>query len=79
MSTPEEHTPTTAKKPWGFGRIMSIALSAIVLLFVVQNLAVVEVNLLFWSIQMPRAFLLAVIFLVGLVVGILLDLTQKRR
>jgi len=79
MTETKEHALTTTKKPWGPRRIMSIALSGLVLLFVVQNLAVVEVNLLFWSIQMPRALLVAIIFLVGLAVGFLLDQTRSRR
>lgn len=42
------------------------------LIFIVQNLAVVEIQFLFWKMAMSRFFLLTGAMLVGVVIGFLL-------
>ncbi len=41
----------------------------VVVLFTIQNVAVVEVSFLFWTLKLPRAILLFVIFAAGALVG----------
>ncbi len=46
-----------------------IALLGLAVLFTLQNVAVVEVSFLFWTITLPRAILLFVIFAAGAIFG----------
>jgi len=61
-------------------KILILTLSGLTLLFIVQNLAIVEVQFLFWSFALPRVALLSVIFAVGVLTGWLLSsyLTHSR-
>ena len=49
--------------------VILIALSAI---FIVQNVAVVEVHFLIWQLEMSRALMIIFLVLIGVVVGWLL-------
>lgn len=51
-------------KPW-----LGIVLLGLVVLFTVQNIATVELNFFFWSFSMPRAILVFLIFLAGVLTG----------
>ncbi|MBU1643200.1 DUF1049 domain-containing protein [bacterium] len=51
-----------------FKKILIFVLAGIALLFIVQNLAFVETQFLFWSFSLPRAVLL----LIGVVTGVLI-------
>jgi uncharacterized integral membrane protein len=59
--------------------IVFFALIAVVLVFVVQNIQVVEVKFLFWTLSMSRALMLLGTLAIGLVGGWLLALPKKRR
>lgn len=52
-------------------KIISIILAVIIGLFLVQNLNAVQVQFLFWSVQMPGAILIFVVFIIGIVIGYL--------
>lgn len=41
------------------------AIGVLALIFVVQNLETVQVNFLLWTVQMPRAAMLLLVFLAG--------------
>ena len=59
-------------------RHITIAIIAVLtLILVLQNLAVVETNVLFFKISMPRAFLLAFTALAGFAVGLLVALKRR--
>ena len=47
----------------------SMTVLGLAVLFTIQNIATVEVSFLFWSMTMPRAVLLFVIFAAGAVFG----------
>ena len=49
--------------------IMVLILSGLVVLFVIQNVTVVEIKLLFWSIQMSRSLLIFILLAIGFVIG----------
>lgn len=52
----------------------AIALVALILVvFLFQNLEAVEFNFLGWSISMSRAILVALVFAVGVLVGLAID------
>mgnify|MGYP000691736742 CR=1 FL=1 len=49
--------------------VITVTLLLLVGIFVVQNAVTVEVRLLFWRIEMPRALLIFMTLLIGAVVG----------
>ena len=55
-----------------FKLVLSLILTGIVILFVIQNVSVVEIKLLFWSVSMSRALLLFIVLAIGIVIGWLL-------
>lgn len=50
----------------------------LLLIFLFQNLEAVEFNFLGWSISMSRALLVALVFVVGVGVGLALDPFRRR-
>ncbi len=58
---------------------LSIAVVGLVILFTLQNFATVEVSFLFWSLSLPRALLLFVIFGAGILVGLLMARAQRKQ
>ena len=55
-----------------FKLILSLILAGLAVLFVVQNVAVVEVRFLLWGMQMTLSLLIFLLFAGGLIVGWLL-------
>lgn len=51
---------------------IGLAVAVLSMLFIVQNIAVVEVKFLFWSIEMSRALLMVILLVAGIVIGWLL-------
>lgn len=49
--------------------IVTAVLLVLVLLFAVQNLAIVQVQFLFWSMSMPQALLVVLLLVVGFLLG----------
>lgn len=46
-----------------------LILAGLVILFIIQNVAVVEIKFLFWSIQMSRSLLMFFLLAIGLIIG----------
>jgi lipopolysaccharide assembly protein A len=55
-----------------FKLILSLILAGLAVLFVVQNVAVVEVRFLLWGLQMTLSLLIFLLFAGGIIVGWLL-------
>jgi len=49
--------------------IFTLALVLLVMVFVLQNTAVVEIRFLFWTLAMSRALLIVVLLLIGVLLG----------
>lgn len=49
--------------------VLTIALIVLVLVFVLQNVAIVEVRFLIWSFPMPRSVLIFFMLAVGVTIG----------
>ncbi len=49
--------------------IITAALIILVMIFVAQNAAVVEVRLLFWKLALPRSVLIFTLLVIGFVIG----------
>ena len=63
-------------------RARILIFSILLLLFAivaVQNTAVADINLIFWKIQWPLIVLIMVIFLVGLVMGLMVSSLYERK
>ena len=52
-----------------FKLIASGILLTLLVIFALQNIAIVELNFLFWSVDLPRSMLLFVVLLVGFSIG----------
>ena len=49
--------------------VLTLILAGLVVLFVIQNVAVVEIQFLFWSTKMPRSLLMFLLLATGIVMG----------
>ncbi|MEO0616702.1 MAG: LapA family protein [Pseudomonadota bacterium] len=49
--------------------LITTALIFMVMVFAIQNAAVVEIRLLFWQIAFPRSLLIFLMLLIGIVIG----------
>jgi uncharacterized integral membrane protein len=59
-------------------RFLAVLAVLLVLIFLFQNLAAVEFNFLGWSISMSRALMAALIFAIGVGVGLALGPLRRR-
>ena len=59
--------------------IILVILIALVLTFVVQNMQVVEVKFLAWTISMSRALMIFGTLIIGIVAGWLLNFPRRRK
>lgn len=59
--------------------ITVLILSGLVVLFIVQNVTVVEIKFLFWSIQMSRSLLIFILLAIGFVIGWFMHGHLKRK
>ena len=54
----------------GNGKLITIlVLIGMALLFIFQNVAMVEIQFLFWSTSMPRSLMILLILLTGIAIG----------
>ncbi|MGD8326416.1 MAG: hypothetical protein PVF65_05835 [Sphingomonadales bacterium] len=74
-----EHHIDEKKSIWTPRKIFSLLLAAIVFIFLMQNLAIVEVNFLAWSIRVPRAVLVIIVLLIGIALGLLLNKAPRHK
>lgn len=49
--------------------ILVLILIGLAVLFIIQNIAVVEIQFLFWSIQMSRSLLIFFLLAIGIIIG----------
>ncbi len=49
--------------------LITVILLFFVVVFMVQNAAIVEIKLLFWEIDMPRSLLVFMLLLIGVLIG----------
>ncbi len=56
----------------------SIVLAGMVVLFIIQNVTIVEVKFLFWTLQISRALLMVLIMSIGIFMGWLLHINFSR-
>jgi uncharacterized integral membrane protein len=49
--------------------ILILILAGLAVLFIIQNVAVVEIQFLFWSIQMSRSLFMFILLAIGIIMG----------
>ena len=59
--------------------ILILILAGLILLFIIQNVAVVEIKFLFWSIQMSRLLLIFFLLAIGIIIDWFLHGYLKQR
>jgi uncharacterized integral membrane protein len=60
--------------------VISLILAGLVVLFIIQNVTVVDIRFLFWTLSMSRALLMFFILAIGIVIGWTLhSLSASRR
>lgn len=62
-----------------FKNALSTALLVLLTIFIVQNFALVTVSFLFWEISLPRSIVLLIVFVIGLLTGILMSQRQSTK
>ena len=59
--------------------VLILILVFLAVLFIIQNVAVVEIQFLFWSIQMSRSLLMFLLVAIGIIIGWFLHSFFKHR
>ena len=49
--------------------MLMLILAGLAVLFIIQNVAVVEIQFLFWSMQMSRSLLMFLLLAIGIIIG----------
>lgn len=62
-----------------FKIVTAVILAILLIVVILQNTDLVETRLLFATVEMPRAAMLALAMLVGFVIGVLVVLSMGRR
>ena len=52
--------------------VTGLILGILVVIFIIQNLEIVEISFLFWTLSISRALMIFLIFSVGVILGIIL-------
>lgn len=53
----------------GYKVLITLVLLALVMVFALQNAAVVEIRLLFWEVALPRSLLIFMMLSIGAIIG----------
>ena len=61
-----------------FKLILTLAMAGMAVLFIIQNVTVVDMKFLFWTLSMSRALLMSLILSTGIILGWLLHSYFKR-
>jgi len=67
------------EKSMKFKIILSLVAAALVIIFIVQNVAVVDIRFLFWKLSMSRSLMMFFLVIVGVVIGWFLRGASVRR
>ena len=59
--------------------ILALSLICLCIVFIVQNIAVVQITFLFWTLEISRVVLLLLVLLIGLIAGWIFKGYAKRR
>jgi uncharacterized integral membrane protein len=66
-------------KKLNFKQIISLVLAALTILFILQNIADINISFLFWTFFISRSVLIFVVLLIGIAIGLLLRSSSERK
>ncbi len=66
-------------KKLNYKQFISLVLAALTILFILQNIAVINISFLFWTFFISRSVLIFLVLLIGIVIGWLLRSSPKRK
>ena len=66
-------------KKLNYKKIISFVLAALTILFILQNIAVINISFLFWTFFISRSVLIFVVLLIGIAIGLLLRSSSERK
>ena len=66
-------------KKLNYKKIISLVLAALTILFILQNIAVINISFFFWTFFISRSVLIFLVLLIGIVIGWLLRSSPKRK
>ncbi len=69
----------TAKPPYSLKRLVHLVYAALILVFILQNLNLVETRLFFFSFWLPHAFLLTLALGTGAALGVFFAKRSSRK
>tara|TARA_R110002095_G_scaffold8236_2_gene13993 strand:- start:503 stop:739 length:237 start_codon:yes stop_codon:yes gene_type:complete len=72
-------TQLTEENTMNLKMLFILILAGLAVLFIIQNVAIVEVQFLFWAIQMPRSLLIFLLLVIGVIIGWFLHFYIKHR
>ena len=49
--------------------LLLLLLTGLVVLFIIQNVAVVEIQFLLWAVHIPRSLLMFILLAIGIIIG----------
>jgi len=58
-------------------RYFILILSILCLIIVLQNMATVSISFLFWEFAIPRAILIGLMLIIGLIIGLIIKSNRK--
>jgi len=62
-----------------FKIILSLVVAVLIVIFIVQNVAVVDIKFLFWKLSMSRSLMMLFLIIVGIIIGWFLKSASVRR
>jgi uncharacterized integral membrane protein len=62
-------TQSTEEDIMNHKMLLILILVGLAVLFIIQNVAVVEIQFLFWATQMPRSLLMFLLLAIGVIIG----------
>jgi len=62
-----------------YKQMISLVLAGLTVLFILQNIAVVNINFIFWTFLVSRSVLIFLVLLIGIAIGWLLRSSPKKK
>jgi len=66
-------------KGMNYKQMISLVLAGLTVLFILQNIAVVNINFIFWTFLVSRSVLIFLVLLIGIAIGWLLRSSPKKK
>ncbi len=65
-------------KRMNYKQMISLVLAGLTVLFILQNIAIVNINFIFWTFLVSRSVLIFLVLVIGIAIGWLLRSSPKK-